>query len=114
MRSPLAVLGIVIPLFEHLDDLAGPSEASTREEMSPFSLGDLVVRVGIRLGSLALLDFTRGVYTYALSFPAIVSDSLPSGCIDSLLSRSRSLSCDPAAPGSSLGSCCAPHSREPP
>src|SRR5215207_1856968 len=114
MRSPLAVLGIVIPLFELLDDLAGPSEASTREEMFPFSLGDLVTRLGFRLGPLALLYFTKAVYTYALSFPALASDSLPSGCIDSLFSKSRSLSCDLTARGPSLGSWCAPHSREPP
>jgi hypothetical protein len=63
VRSPLAVLGILIPLFELLDDLAGPSEASTGEEMFPFSLGDLVIRVGVRLGPLALLYFTRAVYT---------------------------------------------------
>jgi hypothetical protein len=35
MRSPLAVLGIVIPLFELL---AGPSEASARAEMFLFPL----------------------------------------------------------------------------
>ena len=31
--------------------------------MFPFSLGDLVTRLGVRLGLLALLYFTKAVYT---------------------------------------------------
>ena len=69
MRCPLAVLGILFPLFELLDDLAllrilgrplGGIHA--RGGVSLFPLGNLVTRLGVRLVPLALLYITEAVY----------------------------------------------------
>src|SRR5215207_2140202 len=116
MRSPLAALRILFPLFELLDHLAllrilgrplGGIHA--RGGVSLFPLGNLVTCLGVRLVPLALLYVAIAVYAHALSFPARLS-----GCIDSLLLKSYPLSCDQAAPVWCHGSWSAPRSREPP
>src|SRR5919107_1580457 len=84
-----------------------------RGGVSFLPLGNLLTSLGVGLVPLALLYVTEAVYAHALSLPALPSGSLLSDCSNSLLLKSHSLSCDQAAPGRSLGSCCAPRNREP-